>query len=176
MVTIAQMQPIYATFNVPQNMLDEIKRNQAIEPLEVDAYSQGGKLLEKGRLTIIDNQVNTGTGTVLMQATFANADETLWPGEFVRVQLIVSIQKNVVTVPAQSVLAGPDGSYVYLIKADNTVLRVGVDVSDRQGAIAVIGKGLSGGENVVVDGQYRLDDGVKVAVQQTTETTQAGNE
>ena len=168
MVMITQMQPIYATFNVPQNMLDEIKRSQAVEPLEVDAYSQGGKLLEKGRLTIIDNQVNTSTGTVLMQAAFANADETLWPGEFVRVQLIVSIQKNVVTVPAQSVLAGPDGSYVYLIKADNTVHRVGVDVSDRQGAIAVIGKGLSGGENVVVDGQYRLDDGVKVAVTQVS--------
>jgi multidrug efflux system membrane fusion protein len=176
MVMIAQMQPIYVTFNVPQNMLDEIKRNQAIEPLEVDAYSQGGKLLEKGRLTIIDNQVNTSTGTVLMQATFANADETLWPGEFVRVQLIVSIRKNVVTVPAQSVIAGPDGSYVYLIKADETVQRVGVDVSDRQGAIAVIDKGLSGGENVVVDGQYRLDDGVKVAVQQTTEATQVGSE
>jgi membrane fusion protein, multidrug efflux system len=176
MVMIAQMQPIYVTFNVPQNMLDEIKRKQAIEPLEVDAYSQGGKLLEKGRLTIIDNQVNTSTGTVLMQGTFANADETLWPGEFVRAQLIVSIQKNVVTVPAQSVLAGPDGSYVYLIKADETVQRVGVDVSDRQGAIAVIGKGLSGGESVVVDGQYRLDDGVKVAVQQTTEATQVGSE
>ena len=176
MVMIAQMQPIYVTFNVPQNMLDEIKRNQAIEPLEVDAYSQGGKLLEKGRLTIIDNQVNTGTGTVLMQGTFANADETLWPGEFVRAQLIVSIQKNVVTVPAQSVLAGPNGSYVYVIKADETVQRVGVDVSDRQGAIAVIGKGLSGGENVVVDGQYRLDDGVKVAVQQTTGATQVGSE
>jgi len=176
MVMIAQMQPIYVTFNVPQNMLDEIKRNQAIEPLEVDAYSQGGKLLEKGRLTIIDNQVNTSTGTVLMQATFANADETLWPGEFVRVQLVVSIQKNVVTVPAQSVLAGPNGSYVYLIKADNTVHRVAVDVSDRQGAIAVISKGLSGGENVVVDGQYRLDDGVKVAVQQTTEATQVSSE
>jgi membrane fusion protein, multidrug efflux system len=176
MVMITQMQPIYATFNVPQNMLDEIKRNQAVEPLEVDAYSQAGKLLEKGRLTIIDNQVNTSTGTVLMQATFANGDEALWPGEFVRVQLIVSIRKNVVTVPGQSVLAGPDGSYVYLIKADNTVQRVGVDVSDRQGAIAVIGKGLSGGENVVVDGQYRLDDGVKVAVQQTTEATQVGSE
>jgi multidrug efflux system membrane fusion protein len=176
MVMIAQMQPIYVTFNVPQNMLDEIKRDQAIEPLEVDAYSQGGKLLEKGRLTIIDNQVNTSTGTVLMQGTFANADETLWPGEFVRVQLIVSIRKNVVTVPAQSVIAGPDGSYVYLIKPDDTVQRVAVEVSDRQGAIAVIGKGLSGAENVVVDGQYRLDDGVKVAVQQTTETTQVGSE
>jgi multidrug efflux system membrane fusion protein len=106
-----------------------------------------------------------------MQATFANADEALWPGEFVRARLIVSILNNVVTVPAQAVMAGPSGSYIYVINADSTVHRVNVDVIDRQGAIVVIGKGLSGGEKVVVDGQYRLDDGVKVDVQQMTEAT-----
>ena len=84
------MQPIYVSFNVPQNTLDEIQHNQAKAPLEVDVYSQSGKLLEKGKLTLIDNQVNTSAGTVLLQATFANNDEILWPGEFVRAQLIVS--------------------------------------------------------------------------------------
>jgi multidrug efflux system membrane fusion protein len=171
MVTIVQTKPIYVTFNVPQVALDQIKQNQAKEPLEVDAYSQTGKLLEKGKLTLIDNQVNTSTGTVLMQATFANDDEALWHGEFVRVQLIVSILNNIVTVPVQAVMAGPSGSYIYVINADMTVHRVNVDVLDRQGAIAVIGKGLAGGEKVVVDGQYRLDEGVKVDVQQTTEGT-----
>jgi multidrug efflux system membrane fusion protein len=73
-------------------------------------------------------------------------------------------------------LEGPDGSYVYVIKADETAHRVGVDVSDRQGSVAVIGKGLSGREQVVVDGQYRLDEGVEVAVQQTTEATQVSTE
>jgi multidrug efflux system membrane fusion protein len=171
LVTIVQMQPIYVSFSIPQSALDQIKQNQAKEPLEVDAYSQSGKLLEKGKLTLIDNQVNTSTGTVLMQATFANADEALWPGEFVRAHLVVSILNNVVTVPAQAVMAGPSGSYIYVIGADTTVHRVNVDVIDRQGTIAVIGKGLSGGEKVVVDGQYRLDDGVKVDVQQMTEAT-----
>jgi membrane fusion protein, multidrug efflux system len=171
MVTIAQMQPIYVTFSIPQSALDQVKQNQAEEPLEVDAYSQSGKLLEKGKLTLIDNQVNTSTGTVLMQATFANADEALWPGEFVRARLIVSTFNNAVTVPAQAVMAGPNGSYIYVINADMTVHRVNVDVIDRQGGIVVIGKGLSGGEKVVVDGQYRLDEGVKVDVQQTTEAT-----
>jgi membrane fusion protein, multidrug efflux system len=171
MVTIVQTKPIYVTFNVPQVALDQIKQNQAKEPLEVDAYSQTGKLLEKGKLTLIDNQVNTSTGTVLMQATFANDDEVLWHGEFVRVRLIVSILNNIVTVPAQAVMAGPSGSYIYVINADMTAHRVNVDVLDRQGTIAVIGKGLAGGEKVVVDGQYRLDEGVKVDVQQTTEAT-----
>jgi membrane fusion protein, multidrug efflux system len=168
LVSIAQLQPIYVSFTVPQSLLDEIKQNQAAGALEVDAYSQAGKLLEKGKLTVIDNQVNTSTGTVMMQATFPNTDETLWPGEFVRVQLIVSIRKNVVTVPTQTVMAGPNGSYVYVIGPDAAVKRLAVQVTVRQGAIAVIAKGLSGGEKVVTDGQYRLDNGSKVAVQQTT--------
>jgi multidrug efflux system membrane fusion protein len=167
MVAIMQMQPIYVTFNVPQNTLDEIRHNQAVAALEVDAYSQAGKLLDKGSLTLIDNQVNTSAGTVLMQATFTNANEALWPGEFVRARLIVSIRKNAVTLPAQAVMAGPNGSYVYVINSDQTVRRLGVDVAARQGTIAVIEKGLTGGENVVIDGQYRLDEGVKVEIQET---------
>jgi len=164
MVTVEQMQPIYVSFNVPQIRLSEIQRNQTAAPLEVDAFSQDEKLLGKGKLTVIDNQVNTSAGTVLMQATFTNADEVLWPGEFVRVQLVVSKLNNVVTVPAQAVMAGPNGSYVYVIGPDNRVTRVGVQVTAGENGIAVISKGLSGGKKVVTDGQYRLDDGTTVAV------------
>ncbi len=166
LISITQLQPIYVSFSVPQNALDQIKRNQAAGPLEVDAYSQAGKLLEKGKLAVIDNQVNTSTGTVTMQATFANADESLWPGEFVRVALITETRQNVVTVPPPAVMAGPNGSYVYVIGANDQVKRVGVEVTARQRTIAVIGKGLSGGERVVTDGQYRLDNGTKVAIRQ----------
>ncbi len=171
MVVIAQIKPIYVSFSVPQNRLDEIKRNQAAAPLEVQAYSQDSKLLETGTLTLIDNTVNTGTGTVLMQATFANADEGLWPGEFVRARLVVSMRRNVVTVPAQAVMPGPSGSYVYVISPGDTVRRVNVEVTDRQGGTAIIGKGLSGGEHVVVDGQYRLAEGVKIKVRDTAEAS-----
>jgi membrane fusion protein, multidrug efflux system len=168
LVTITQMQPIYVTFTVPAAELDEIKQNQTKAPLEVHAYSQAGKLLEKGQLTVIDNQVNTQTGTVTLQATFANTDEALWPGEFVRVHLHVSMLKNVVTVPTQAIMAGPNGSYVYLIGPDQKAKRVGVQVTRRQNTIAVIGNGLSGGEKIVTDGQYRLDEGTEVAVGATT--------
>ncbi len=172
LVTIAQIKPIYVSFNVPQTLLDQIKRNQAVAPLEVDAYSQAGKLLEKGRLTIIDNQVNINTGTVLLQGTFGNADETLWPGEFVRVRLTMAIRKDAVTIAQEAVMAGPSGSYVYVINPDMRAHRVDVILTDRQDGIAVIAKGLSGGEKVVTDGQYRLDNNTKVTIRQTTEPVQ----
>jgi membrane fusion protein, multidrug efflux system len=169
LVSITQLQPIYVSFAVPQIFLDQIKRNQANAALDVQAYSQGGKLAEKGKLTVIDNQVNTSAGTVTMQATFANADESLWPGEFVRIQLTVATRENVVTVPTPAVMVGPNGSYAYVVGADNRVKRVAVQVTARQGAISVIGKGLSGGEKLVTNGQYRLDNGTEVAIRQTTE-------
>lgn len=171
LVSITQLQPIYVNFAVPQNDLDEIRHNQSAGALEVDAYSQDGKLLEKGKLTIIDNQVNTSAGTVMMQATFPNTDESLWPGEFVRVSLIVATRQNVVTVPTVAVMPGPNGSYVYVIGTNDQVERVGVQVTSRQGALAVIGKGLGGGERVVANGQYRLDNGTKVTVRQAIEPT-----
>ena len=174
MVMIAQIKPIYVSFNVPQIFIDEIKHNQAAAPLEVDAYSQAGKLIEKGHVSLIDNQINTTTGTVLLQATFGNADAALWPGEFVRVRLTMAIRKNVATVPQAAVMAAPNGSYVYVIDSDNAVHRVNVQVTDRQDGIAVIAKGLSGTERVVTDGQYRLDDNSKVAVRQTTEPVPSG--
>lgn len=169
LVSITQLQPIYVSFAVAQNYLDQIKRNQAAGALEVDAYSQAGKLLEKGKLTVIDNQVNTSAGTVTMQATFANGDESLWPGEFIRAKLVMGQRRNVVTVPAQTVMTGPNGSYVYVIGANDQVKRVAVQVTPGEGAVDVVDKGLSGGEKIVSDGQYRLDDGTKVTVQQTTE-------
>ncbi len=179
MVTIAQIKPIYVSLNVPQTYLDQIKQNQPVSPLEVDAFSQAGKLLEKGKLTLFDNQVNTSAGTVLLQATFANTDEQLWPGEFVRTRLTIDMRKNVVTVPTSAVMAGPNGSYVYVINPDMTVKRVNIDVTVSQDGLSVIGKGLSGNEKVVVDGQYRLDNGSKVGVAQTSEpaqTTQVSGE
>jgi len=162
---IAQLQPIYVDFSVAQTLLQEILRNQAAGALEADAYSRTGKLLEKGHVTLIDNQVNAATGTVMLQATFTNAGNVLWPGEFVRIKLIVAIMHNVVTVPAAAVMAGANGSYVYVIGPDSKVNRATVEVAARHGDVAVISKGLSGGEKIVTDGQYRLANGMRVAIQ-----------
>lgn len=167
LVSITQLQPIYVSFNVPQTRLGEIRRNQSQSPLELDVYSQAGKLLGKGKVSLIDNQVNMSTGTVLLQGTFANTDESLWPGEFVTVKLIVAMWRNIITVPATAVMAGASGFYVYVIGPDNTVKRADVVVAARQSGIAVIAKGVSDGQTVVTNGQYRLTDGVKVVVQRT---------
>ena len=177
MVTITQMLPIYVTFNIPQSLIDDIEHKQAAQPLEVDAYSQDDKLLEKGWLTVIDNQVNASTGTVLMQGHVRQCGRSSLARRIcARAAHHVDPEKRL-TVPARSVMSGrTNGSYVYVIKSDNTVHRIAVAVRDRQGAIAVIGNGLSGGDTVVVDGQYRLDDGVKVAVQQGAEAMQASSQ
>jgi membrane fusion protein, multidrug efflux system len=168
LVSIVQLQPIWVTFTVAQDRLDDIQRNQAAGALQVGVYTQDRKLIENGTLTLIDNQVNTATGTILLQATFSNKDLRLWPGEFVRAALTVSTLHDVVTVPAPAIMVGPNGSYIYVIDSNNKVRRVDVTPGQRQGGVSVIQKGLSGGEKVVTDGQYRLDNGSLVAVQQTT--------
>jgi membrane fusion protein, multidrug efflux system len=168
LVSITQLQPIYVNFSVPQTVLDQVIKNQAKGTLDVSAFSQAEKLLGKGKLAVIDNQVNTATGTATMQASFANADERLWPGEYVSVQLVLGIRRNVVTVPASAVMVGPNGDYVYVIGTDNKVKRADVQQSARRGGVSVISKGVSAGQKVVVAGQYRLDNGTVVAVQQTT--------
>jgi membrane fusion protein, multidrug efflux system len=169
LVSIVQLQPIYVSFNVPQDRLDEILRNQAANALTVGVYNQDRKLIETGKLTVIDNRVAGTTGTVLLQATFANAGNRLWPGEFVRTTLTVATLHDVVTVPAQAIMAGSSGSYVYVIGDDNKVHRVAVEPGLRHGGTTVIDKGLSGGEKIVTDGQYRLANGATVDAQQTAE-------
>ena len=174
LVSITQLQPIYVNFSVPQTKLTEIAQNQAKAPLGVDAYSQDGKLLEKGKLSVINNQISSATGTLMLQATFTNSDNLLWPGEYVSVQLTVAMRNNVVTVPASAVMVGPNGDYVYVIGAGDKVTRVNVQQAARRGGVSVISKGISEGQRVVATGQYRLDNGTKVTIQQTAEPASGG--
>jgi multidrug efflux system membrane fusion protein len=163
LVTVTQMKPIFVTFTVPQDNLDQILQNQAQAPLAVVAYAADDKtVLAQGKLTLINNQVDTTTGTIQLKATFDNDDERLWPGEFINARLIVSTKKNALTVPAQTVMQGPNGAYAYMIKPDNTVERKEVGVALTQDGEAVIDKGLEANDNVVVDGQYRLTKGAKI--------------
>lgn len=163
LVTIAQLRPIYVSFTLPQEDAHKLREKQALAPLEVRAYgSDNTTLLSTGKLSLIDNTIDQATGTIHLKATFANADERLWPGEFVNAQVVLSVRKGVPTVPAQTVQEGPEGRYVYVIKNDDTVERRPVDVAAVTNGVAVITKGLSPSEKVVVDGQYRLTDGVRV--------------
>jgi membrane fusion protein, multidrug efflux system len=163
LVTITQLKPIFVSFTLPQDALDEVREEQRKTPLEVRAYdSAGSKLLSVGRLTLIDNTIDQSTGTIHLKAHFDNADERLWPGEFVNLQVVLKVRHQVPTVPAQTVQQGPDGDFAYVIKLDDTVARRNIEVAAVQDGIAVISKGLSLGERVVVDGQFRLTEGARV--------------
>ena len=107
----------------------------------------------------------TATGTITLEATFANGDERLWPNEFVSVRLTEYVLRNSITIPSTALLTGPTGQYVYTIGADHKVKRADVTVVATQQGTAIVGKGLTAGEEVVTDGQYRLDDGVVVSIQ-----------
>jgi membrane fusion protein, multidrug efflux system len=165
LVTITELKPIFVSFTLPQNTLDDLREQQQKQPLVVQAYNgDGSKLLSAGKLTLIDNSIDQATGTIHLKARFDNQDERLWPGEFVSLRVILTTRPNAATVPAQTVQEGPDGNYAYIIKPDNTVERRTVTVASVQDGIAVITKGLSPGERVVVDGQYRLTEGARVKI------------
>jgi multidrug efflux system membrane fusion protein len=165
LVTITQTKPIYVTFTLAQENLHKIHEKQALGELKVEAYGNDNvTLLSTGKLTVIDNAVDQTTGTIRLKGTFENADERLWPGEFVNVRLTINVRKGIATVPAQTVQEGPNGKYVYVIKSGDMVERRPVDVASVQDGVAVISKGLQAGETVVVDGQYRLTEGARVRI------------
>jgi len=173
LVMITEVKPIFVSFTLPQDNFDDLRESQNKAPLAVHAYSgDGKKQLAEGKLTLIDNAIDQATGTIHLKARFDNEDERLWPGEFVSLRVILSTRRDVATVPSQTVQDGPDGHYAYIIKPDNTVERRAVDVASIQDGIAVVTKGLTPGERVVVDGQYRLTNGARVTPQ--TPSTPAG--
>jgi membrane fusion protein, multidrug efflux system len=165
LVTITQLKPIFVSFTAPQNELDAIRQAQIKGSVPAEAWSQGEQReIAKGALTLIDNQIDAATGTIHLKASFDNPDEALWPGEFVDMRLQVDTLKNAVTVPARSIQAGPNGSYLFVIKPDNSVEQRTVTVAETENDLSVVSKGLSAGEQVVVDGQYRLQQGTKVSI------------
>jgi membrane fusion protein, multidrug efflux system len=165
LVTITELKPIFVSFTLPQDTLDELRQEQQKSPLAVHAYNgDGSKLLSEGKLTLIDNSIDQTTGTIHLKARFDNLDERLWPGEFVSLRVILKVLPKVATVPSQTVQEGPSGHYVYVIKPDDTVERRAAEVASVQDGIAVITKGLTPGERVVVEGQYRLTQGARVKI------------
>jgi multidrug efflux system membrane fusion protein len=176
LVTVTQMKPIYVSFTIPQDALDQLLQNQAKGQLAVIAYASDDKtVLGEGKLTLIDNQVDTTTGTVRLKGTFANDDERLWPGEFVNARVVVSTRKNALVVPSQTVMQGSNGYYTYTIQPDGTAKRQVVKVAATQDGLTVVETGLNAGDNVIVEGQYRLTDGSKIKTSQPQQQKQAGD-
>ncbi len=163
-LSINQVQPIYATFAVPEMYLPEIKRSQASRKLAVMVRVPNEPKPAEGVLTFIDNTVDPATGTIKLKATFSNHDRRLWPGQFADVSLTLSTDKNAVLIPSAAVQTGQNGQYVFVVKPDNTAELRNVTVSRVVGSDSVITSGVRAGEQVVTDGQVRLTPGKKVAL------------
>ncbi|MFD1331520.1 efflux RND transporter periplasmic adaptor subunit [Methylopila musalis] len=163
-VSIAQLQPISATFTLPQQNIAAVTQALARGGAPAIALAPDGATpLDEGALEVIDNQVDQTTGTVKLKATFPNAALTLWPGQFTTVRLTVDTLKGAVTVPGPAVQQGPDGPFLFVIDPDRTARQRPVEIARQTAELAVIAKGVEAGEPVVVTGFTRLRDGSKVA-------------
>jgi membrane fusion protein, multidrug efflux system len=172
LVTITQMRPIYVAFTVPERNLSALRTAMASGSLPVTVtVPSEPKAPIGGTLTFIDNQVDTGTGTISLKAKFPNDDERLWPGQFVNVTLMLGMQEKAILVPSIAIQVGPNGPYVFVIRQDSTVelrlVRPDRTVDDK----TVIAEGLAPGERVVTDGQLRLGNGTRVNAQEPKGTT-----
>ena len=164
-VVVTQMQPISVVFVLPEEDLQRVNQAMAAGTVQVVARSQDNKtLLDTGALTVVDNQIDTSTGTMRMKATFPNPHSTLWPGEFVNAEVLVQQEHNAVTVPTAAVQTGPDGPFTYVIKPDSTVEPRPLTLGVQSGARTVVTAGISAGERVVTSNQFRLVPGARVRI------------
>ncbi len=173
-VTLNQIQPIYVYFYIPEEDLVRIRPLQAKTPLKTRAFLEGEKdSSHDGELNLINNQVDEATGSILLEATFANEDKALWPGQFVSVRLFLEECKGAIVIPVQAVQLGQDGAYVYVIKEDMTTEMRKVKKGETTGELVIISSGLNAGETVVVQGQVNITPTSKVKInnQEMTEPT-----
>ena len=163
LVTINQIRPILVRFAVPAANLPSIQRYRG-DTIAVMAAPAAGGPKSEGRLTFVDNAVDTATGTILLKGSFPNADGALWPGEFVNVRLRLYVQRDALVVPASAVVSGQQGSFVFVIQPDSSAATKAVQVDRTAGDLAVVSGGIQPGDRVVTDGQLRLRQGAKVQI------------
>ena len=164
-VILTQLRPISVFFSLPQQNLPDLTKGMAEGQLPVDALTADGKsALDKGKVTVIDNQVDQTTGTVKLRAEFPNNDLQLWPGQFVNVRVLIDTLRQVVVVPTAAIQRGPNGPFVYVLKEGDAVTVRRVTLRQQNDVQAVVATGLQAGERVVTTGFARLTEGTVVAV------------
>jgi multidrug efflux system membrane fusion protein len=167
LVVVTQIEPISLIFTLPETYLPQIQQSMANskKPLAVLAYSQDDKIkLDEGKVDLINNQILQTTGAVQLKAEFANPGHRLWPGELVNAWLLLTTRHNGLIVPAGVVQQGQQDVYAYVIKPDNTVEKRTITVAQISNGQALIDSGLAANEQVVVDGQYKLQPGSRVTI------------
>jgi len=165
LVVVTQLQPISLIFTLPETELPLIQQQMAKGSLKVVAYSQDDSIqLDEGRLILLDNEILQTTGSVRLKADFPNPRHRLWPGELVNAWLLLETRHDGLTVPASAVQQGQSGAFAYVIGVDNTVQLRAVKVAQVVRGQALIDSGLAADEQVVVDGQYKLQPGSHVVI------------
>jgi multidrug efflux system membrane fusion protein len=168
-ITVTQTRPIAVQFSLSQDTLPDLERGQAKGQLSVAVETRDGSPLTTGKLTAIDNQIDSTTGMIKLKAVFDNADESLWPGELVMARVTVGTDSNASVVPAITIQNGQAGSYVFVLKSDSTVSTAPVTVGPTVGDVTAIISGVKPGDEVVVSGQSRLAEGTKVNAKQSAD-------
>ena len=171
-VVVTQMEPIAVLFTLPQDDLPDVAKQQATGALPVEARSRdGSQLLGSGTLELIDNQINQGTATMRLKAIFPNPDRALWPNQFVKARLRLTVRKGALVIPAVAVQRGPQGAFVYVGNGGEAELRT-VSVERIEGEDALIAQGLAAGDKVVREGQSQLRPGAKLAIREAGAATE----
>ncbi len=164
LVTINQIHPILVRFAVPAASLQRI-RQYASTTLPVSAHPASSTgTASTGTLSFVDNAIDTTTGTILLKGTFDNTDGALWPGEFVTASLQLFQQQNAIVVPTQAVVEGQNGNFLFVINADSTATQREITIDRAAGDVTIVSQGVKPGEQVVTDGQLRLNTGTKVQI------------
>ena len=177
LVVVTQLQPISVIFSLPETDLPKIQQQMASGALTAMAYTQDDKVrLDAGKLSLIDNEILQTTGTIRLKAEFPNPNHQLWPGELINVRLLLQTRHDGLTIPAQAVQQGPNGTYAYVINPDNTVAQRPIKVAQTEDGQSLIDAGLKASERVVVDGQYKLQPGSRVSILQGAAAEQAASE
>ncbi len=170
LVTVAQVQPISVVFTLPAANIAQVQDALSAGAVAAVAYDQAGTTaLDSGQLLLVNNQADPQSGTVQLKALFPNLQRRLWPGTFVNIDLTTSVAKAALSVPANTVQQGPQGSFVFAVGADSKVSVRPVQTGQQRHGVAVVSQGLDAGQTVVVQGQYRLTDGTLVAASKPSE-------
>jgi multidrug efflux system membrane fusion protein len=176
LVVINQVQPISVMFTLSAADIPEVQEALAKGSVKAIALSVDGKTeLDTGTLAAIDNQANTTSGTITLKAIFPNTGRKLWPGMFVNVRVVKQVQDNGLTVPLDAIQQGPQGQYVFVVESDHKVAMQPVSVRETLNGEALVDKGLSAGQTVVVRGQYRLSPGTMVSLANSNDSTAVPN-
>jgi membrane fusion protein, multidrug efflux system len=165
LATLVLTQPTAVMFTLPARYLDDVRDAMARGPVEVTAYDQDNRrALATGKLLLVDNVIDQATATIRLKAMFPNEDEKLWPGEFVNAHVLLDTRGNAVVVPSAAVQRGPQGLFVWTVTAKNLAEPRPIEVGPTYEGLTVVASGLSGGERIVTDGQYKLQRDAPVTV------------